>query len=67
MPIDLDLHVTAGRIADLIAHAVQLPAAMTLTESLATALGSPGTVIFHDQLARWNVDDDGVITPRPLT
>ncbi|MGX1975822.1 restriction endonuclease [Streptomyces kronopolitis] len=65
VPIDLDLHVTGSRIADLIAHAVQLPAAMPMTESLATALGPPGTVIFHDQLARWDVDD-GVITPRPL-
>jgi hypothetical protein len=37
---------------------------MTLPESLATALGPSGTVIFHDQLARWTVDD-GVITPRP--
>jgi hypothetical protein len=65
--IDLDLRVTGSRIADLIAQAVQLPPAMTLTESLATALGSSSTVIFHDQLAGWNVDDDGVITPRPLT
>ncbi|MBY8844588.1 restriction endonuclease [Streptomyces sp. SP2-10] len=64
--LDLDLQVTGSRIADLIAHAVQLPAAMTLTESLSKALGSPGTVVFHDQLARWDVDDDGVITPRPL-
>ncbi|MFE5334224.1 hypothetical protein ACFRCG_48555, partial [Embleya sp. NPDC056575] len=64
--IGLDLEVTGSRIADLIAHAVQLPGTTTLTESLATALGAPGTVIFHDQLARWSVDDDGVITPRPL-
>ncbi|MET8978969.1 restriction endonuclease [Streptomyces sp. NPDC004539] len=64
--IDLDLHVTAGRIAELIAHAVQLPATTTLTESLAAALGAPGAVIFRDQLAHWNVDEDGVITPRPL-
>lgn len=62
--IDVGLQVTADRIADLIAHVVQLPTAMTLTESLATALGPSGTVIFHDQLTSWTVDD-GVITPRP--
>jgi hypothetical protein len=61
---DFGLQVTAGRIADLIAHAVQLPTTMNLTQSLATALRPSGTVIFHDQLASWIVDD-GVITSRP--
>ncbi|MEV6197551.1 restriction endonuclease [Streptomyces sp. NPDC051920] len=63
--IDFSLHITASRIAELIAHAVQLPTTRSLTESLSTALGPSGTVIFHDQLARWTVDDDGVITSRP--
>ncbi|MBK5993673.1 restriction endonuclease [Streptomyces sp. MBT58] len=61
---DFGLQVTAGRIADLIAHAVQLPTTMNLTQSLTTALRPSGTVIFHDQLASWIVDD-GVITSRP--
>lgn len=65
--IDLDLQVTADRIAELIAHAVELPATTTLTESLAAAFGGVGTVVFHDQLARWSVQEDGVITSRPLT
>ncbi|MCZ4603521.1 restriction endonuclease [Streptomyces sp. Lzd4kr] len=61
-PAPAESEDSTGRVS----HAVQLPAATTLTESVVAALGAPATVIFHDQLARWNVDEDGVITPRPL-
>jgi hypothetical protein len=62
--IDFDLAVTGSRIADLVARAVQLPDKLALSQSLVAELGSPSTVIFQDQLARWSVDDAGVITPR---
>jgi hypothetical protein len=63
--IDAALHVTASEIADLILRTLQLPASTSLPQALTTDSGSLGTVIFHEQLARWCVSDDGAITPRP--